>query len=217
VVNADGLTLFGTGSEWFWSMLQFVVVAITLAGIYVQLRQARAANAFAQANAMAEQWNDEWMVRRRLAIATILRDDGPDADLSAHVAAIGNFWENVAALVRAGHVEIAVAREHLGSACRVFWSILEPEVRAMRAMAGSDIYEHFQWLANEILRHDRAHGIPDTVLTRENALATIVQGIQALRASIADFEAMRTTILAAAQPSDVVVPSVAADAATTSG
>jgi hypothetical protein len=217
MVNADGLTLFGAGSEWFWSMLQFLVVAITLAGIYVQLRQARAANAFAQANAMAEQWADERMVRRRLAIATILRDDGPDADLSAHVSAIGNFWENVAALVRAGHVEIAVVREHLGSSCRAFWLVLEPEVRRVQATAGSDIFEHFEWLANEIVRHDRAHGIRDTVLMRENVVANLVQGIPAHRASIADFEATRTTIVAAAQPSDVVVPSVAADAATASG
>jgi hypothetical protein len=217
MVNADGLTLFGAGSEWFWSMLQFVVVAITLAGIYVQLRQARAANAFAQTNAMAEQWNDERMVRRRLAVATILRDDGADADLSAHLSAIGNFWENVAALVRAGHVEIGVVRETLGTACRVYWPILEPDVRKLQAMHGSDLFEHFEWLANEIVRHDRAHGIPDTVLTRENAVAILFQGIPVLRAYIADFEAMRTTILAAAQPSDVVVPSAAADAATASG
>lgn len=47
LINWSG-AIFGAGSEWFWSMLQFVVVAITLAGIYFQLRQHRAANAFAQ-------------------------------------------------------------------------------------------------------------------------------------------------------------------------
>ena len=52
MVNTEGLTLFGAGSEWLWSMLQFVVVAITLAGIYVQLRQAGAADAFALATSM---------------------------------------------------------------------------------------------------------------------------------------------------------------------
>ena len=56
MLKAEGLTLFGTGSEWFWSMLQFVVVAITLVGIYVQLRQARAANAFAQSTALMLEW-----------------------------------------------------------------------------------------------------------------------------------------------------------------
>jgi len=28
--NTDGLILFGAGSEWFWSMLQFAIVAISL-------------------------------------------------------------------------------------------------------------------------------------------------------------------------------------------
>jgi hypothetical protein len=77
VLSTEGLTLFGPGSEWFWSMLQFVVVAITLVGIYVQLRQARAASAFNQAGALQEQWEAERMVRRRLAIAVALRDVDP--------------------------------------------------------------------------------------------------------------------------------------------
>ena len=80
MLDTDGLTLFGTGSEWFWSMLQFVVVAITLAGIYVQSRQARAANAFARAGAMRERWSGERMVRRVLSIAIALRDSGPEVD-----------------------------------------------------------------------------------------------------------------------------------------
>ena len=33
MVNTHGLTLFGSGSEWFWSMLQFVVVAVTLIAV----------------------------------------------------------------------------------------------------------------------------------------------------------------------------------------
>ena len=38
LINTDGLAFFGPGSEWFWSMLQFAVVAITLYAIYRQLR-----------------------------------------------------------------------------------------------------------------------------------------------------------------------------------
>ena len=53
VLNTEGLSLFGPGSEWFWSMLQFVVVAVTLLGIYSQLRLGRSANAFAQLDGRA--------------------------------------------------------------------------------------------------------------------------------------------------------------------
>ena len=36
-INWSG-ALIGPGSEWFWSMLQFVIVAGTLIGLYRQLR-----------------------------------------------------------------------------------------------------------------------------------------------------------------------------------
>jgi len=56
LVNTDGLVLFGPGSEWFWSMAQFVVVAVTLVGIYSQLRIARSADASAQRAEMEKKW-----------------------------------------------------------------------------------------------------------------------------------------------------------------
>lgn len=37
-IDTDGLAFFGPGSEWFWSMLQFLAVAITFFAIYRQLR-----------------------------------------------------------------------------------------------------------------------------------------------------------------------------------
>jgi len=38
LINTDGLAFFGPGSEWFWTMLQFVALAITFIAIYRQLR-----------------------------------------------------------------------------------------------------------------------------------------------------------------------------------
>jgi hypothetical protein len=38
LVNTDGLAIFGPGSEWFWTMLQFIALAITFYAIYRQLR-----------------------------------------------------------------------------------------------------------------------------------------------------------------------------------
>ena len=48
LINLDGLALIGPGSEWFWSMLQFVIVAITLMTIYRQLRLQASAGAIEQ-------------------------------------------------------------------------------------------------------------------------------------------------------------------------
>lgn len=211
MLSTEGLTLFGPGSEWFWSMLQFVVVAITLVGIYVQLRQARAASAFNQADALQERWEAERMVRRRLAIAVALRDDGPDADLEALCKPIANFWEGVGALVRAKHSDLAVVQEDLGPSCLIWWSVLEPEVRRTRAEVGGDIWVHFEWLAGEVARYRRAQGLPD--LTRQHYVAIVVGWISGWRAEVAEMEAMRTITLAPGQ----AVPPLTDTVATASG
>lgn len=38
IINTDGLALFGPGSEWLWTMLQFAALAITFLAIYRQFR-----------------------------------------------------------------------------------------------------------------------------------------------------------------------------------
>ena len=46
LINTDGLAFIGPGSEWFWTALSGIVLAVTFLGIYRQLRIARSANAF---------------------------------------------------------------------------------------------------------------------------------------------------------------------------
>ena len=41
LINTDGLALVGTGSEWFWTALQFIALAITFVAIYRQLQAQR--------------------------------------------------------------------------------------------------------------------------------------------------------------------------------
>jgi hypothetical protein len=130
-------------------MLQFAIVAIALLGIYLQLRLARSANSFAQFLELDDDWNGERLVRRRLRIVTALRDGGPDADLASLIAPI-DFWENVGALVRAGHIDVALVQEDLGGTCRTWWTRLEPEIRRTRVAEIGDEAVHFEWLAGEL-------------------------------------------------------------------
>jgi len=38
LINTDGMSFFGPGSEWFWTALQFAALTITFVAIYRQLR-----------------------------------------------------------------------------------------------------------------------------------------------------------------------------------
>jgi hypothetical protein len=200
VVNTHGLTLFGSGSEWFWSMLQFVVVAVTLIAIYVQLRQDRAANAFSQASSLNQDWHGEIMARRKLAHLLALRDEAPDADLLTLAEPIGNFWDHVGSLVRAGHLSLPLVYEHVGSQCQTTWNLLEPQVHDMQATDGAGVWDNFAWLAAQCARLRQASGKDDGSLTSEMFRERIPEIIASLRQSIAHFEATRAVMVAPPQP-----------------
>jgi hypothetical protein len=177
-------------------MLQFVVVAVTLVAIYVQLRQDRAANAFSQASSLKEDWHGELMARRKLAHLLALGDDAPDADLLILAEPIGNFWEHVAALVRAGHLSLPLVYEQLGSQCQTTWNILEAQARDLQATDGAGVWEDFEWLATQCSRLRKASGKDDGSMTRETFREKIPEIIATLRQAIADFEATRAVIVA---------------------
>lgn len=210
IVNTEGLTLFGEGSEWFWVMAQFVIVAITLVGIYAQLKVARNANAFEQANALTEELQSERLTRRRLAILEVLIRDGLEADLSAVAASIGNFWENAGGLVRRGHVDLRIVYERMSSQAMAWWTLLEPEVRRFQTEQDPTIFEHFEWMVRQFVRLDRDAGTPEDTYSREKMLARLPEMIARERAAIAEFEAMRTVIFATPPtPPVVATPPVA--------
>lgn len=211
IVNLEGLTLIGEGSEWFWVMAQFVIVAITLVGIYAQLKLARNANAFEQANRLTEEWHGERLTRRRVAVYTRLAEQGPDADISSAAVAIGNFWENVGSLVRAGHVEMSVVYEGLSAAGRAWWVLLEAQIRRIRAEQDPAVFEHFEWMVGEFVRLDRENGVPGAAWTRDAVLARIPNLMERERVAIAEFEAMRTVTLAAPAPAPVTVAAPVAE------
>lgn len=194
VVNTDGLSLIGPGSEWLWSMLQFVIVAITLYAIYRQLKIARDANAFEHLSRISTEWTtSERLTRFRLDVLLALRDGADRAELPEGAAAsVADFWEGVASLVRAGHVDLGLVYDALGGSCRWWWAALEPYTRRTRLTFDDPaIGEHHEWLAREMAAMDRKAGVTPTydgeAFTR--SLATRIRGQEeAIRVA----EAMRT-------------------------
>lgn len=83
LVNWQGATI-GAGSEWFWSMAQFVIVAVTFLAIYYQLRLQRHTAAIDQGREIAREWTHELLARARYDVLTLIRDGAdPARTLSA--------------------------------------------------------------------------------------------------------------------------------------
>ena len=130
-------------------MLQFVVVAGTLIGLYRQLRLQSSQQAIEQLGAFDREWRDEPHSRVRLEILVARRDGVDPARIPEGLAiSVVVFWEKIGGLVRAGHIDPELLWNGSGGDCAVWWTTLEPVTRRVRAeVEGPMFLENFEWLA----------------------------------------------------------------------
>ena len=133
LINTAGMSFIGPGSEWFWTALGVIIAAVTLLGIYRQLRLQLGAGAIQQMETINQEFQSEQMSRARLAVLVALRDGADPASLPPVANDIANFWERVGYLVKAGHVDRVLVNQYFDASIRVWWGWLAPAARAARA------------------------------------------------------------------------------------
>ncbi|MFZ0128312.1 MAG: hypothetical protein WAL77_02695 [Candidatus Dormiibacterota bacterium] len=151
-INTKGMAFIGPGSEWFWAALQFTALAITFIAIYRQVRLARSGRAVELVNELSQQFDDERILRHRLAILVAARDKR-EIPAGAGIA-VGNYFEGLGSLSRSGHLDIKLLCRLFGSAIFIWWTVLEPYVQQWRAEQGHGVYEDFEWLTRTLIRMD---------------------------------------------------------------
>ena len=208
ILSGEPIVLFGPGSEWFWSMAQFVVVAVTVVGIYYQFRLQRASNAFEQLNRTVAEWGSEPMLRARLraTLAFDARELPPDAA----AAVIGNYFEGLASLVRLRYVDAKVVYGYFDVTVPVWWVILRDGALQSRAEEGQPtLFVHFEWLASEFARMAVKDGF-GALLDPGQLRVTVPASIASLEDRIRMAEESRMVPAArsaATEPSETPAPS----------
>ena len=148
LINTDGMAFIGPGSEWFWTALSGVVLAVTFIAIYRQLRVQRSAAAIEQLNEIMREWSSERLARAKFTILDALDAGTAPSDLpNRSVATVGFIWQKVGYLVRGGHVDRQLVYRNLGDQVQVWWALLYPERLADAASNDPDVWPDFAWLA----------------------------------------------------------------------
>jgi hypothetical protein len=210
LINTDGMALIGPGSEWFWTALTGLILAITFFAIYRQLSIARSAAAVEQLTLFETELHSERMTRMALDVAIALRDGVDPAHLPRSSAgAIAVYWERVGGLVRRGHLDAKLLWDGSGSSCQSWWVVLEPSIKRGRAASGPAYGENFEWLAGVMAEFDRRSGSP--AIDWATMVADLDAYIADQRASLRLEEALRSVLPATTEPS----PAVALTAAET--
>jgi len=160
IINTDGMALIGPGSEWFWTALTGVILAITFLAIYRQLSTARSAAVFEQVTQLEAELRSERMIRMQLDILVSLRNGTDPADLpNFSTEGVGAYWERVGGLVRRGHLDAQLLWDGSGHIAQAWWILLESSAHEVRARTGRAAYfEHFEWLAGVMADLSRRRG-----------------------------------------------------------
>jgi hypothetical protein len=160
LINTDGMAFIGPGSEWFWTMLQLVVVAVSLLGLYRQLRLQASTSAFEQLDGAQRELYSERYLRYQLEIFVALRDGVDRAALPRAAATVlANFWETYAMLARRGHIDPKALWHEYSNVVAMWWATLAPTIRTYRLQMGNpQIFEEFEWLAELMADMDRRAG-----------------------------------------------------------
>ncbi|HEX7951405.1 MAG TPA: hypothetical protein VF494_13725 [Candidatus Limnocylindrales bacterium] len=184
LINLDQLVLLGPGSEWLWTAISGIVLAITFIAIYGQLRLQRSAAAIEQASMLRKEWQVYELVKAKVAILTAIRDGRDLATTQMRsFQAVGNYWERIGYLVRAGHIDSKLMNETF-SDVDIWWMWLAPTTRNLRReMSDDTLGEHFEWLAALSQKLDAKRGataVDADALARYLSIA-LRSGIEALQ------------------------------------
>jgi hypothetical protein len=160
LINFDGLTILGQGSEWFWTMLTMIALSVTFVAIYRQLRAQHAAVAFEQVQRLAEEGLSERIRYDSLRLAVGLRRGDSWEELEQWMA-IAHFFEKLAFLHREGYLNAEVLYVTFGEDVVRWWSVTAQLVEQLRVA-----YEHpgelagFEGLATQMREMLAKRGVP---------------------------------------------------------
>jgi hypothetical protein len=195
LINTDGMALIGPGSEWFWTALSGIVLAVTFIAIWRQLAMARSASAREQLVAWDREWDTERQMRYRRDILVAIRDGADHADLPEGSAmGVVVWWEQIAQLDHDGHIDRKALYSRYGRLCQLWWAILAPYIRRARTRSGvPQMFGDFEWLAGRLAEMDRRAGKP---IVDETALGFPGAEIARLEGQIRLEQALRAVIVA---------------------
>ena len=133
LINTDGMSFIGPGSEWFWTAVSGIVLAVTFLAIYRQLRLQASQAAVEQLDAVTREFFSERMMRHQIAVLLAMQAGVDRAHLpEASAAVVADYFDKLGKLARDGHVDLKNI-EGMALIGLTWWATLEPFIRRKAA------------------------------------------------------------------------------------
>jgi hypothetical protein len=173
--------LIGPGSEWFWSAAQFIIITISLAAIYLQLRAQGASNFLQRVETLQGEWESPAMSHARLTLPLQLRHAGPRDQGWVKAKPIADYFANIWSLYDRREIKVDEIGANWGRQMEIYSVLLQPLIYARREMEG--VPNLYDWLERspEILRKwEISRGIPPLDVSKESQRAFLDHTIRLL-------------------------------------
>jgi len=158
-------------------MAQFLVVVVTLVGLYRQLKQQNSANAVQRMQAFQGEWNSPRLIYARLAVATWRKhttSPEPSPEAQVPLGWLCGFFENLSDLYLDGYLGWKEIEVTWGAQLALWWQALAATVATARAET-ADAYGGFELLAQRALAESAKRGDSWVVTAEELPAALDVQ------------------------------------------
>ena len=161
MAGTSNLNLFflGQGSEWFWVMVQSIVVIITLLFIYRQIKLSRYANMLQTILKFREMWGTKEMMLFRQATCRNYKTQ-TRAIGKAEGEVLG-FFEDMGMLVEKGVISKEFVWEGYSYYIEPYWSMMEKKIKEFREREkDTSWFEHFENLRDAMRKFSKKKGAP---------------------------------------------------------
>ncbi|HJW21244.1 MAG TPA: hypothetical protein VJ506_02330 [Candidatus Limnocylindrales bacterium] len=183
-INTAGLTIFGDGSQWFWSMAGFFAIPITGYAIYSQLRAQRSANRVSAFFALRDEWRADHL--RRSYLEVLIHHAAGKPGWPPTLAPVGAFFERLALLVKRRDVNAEDAWAEWGVLAQALWLLNAAMVAGERKndpRLWEHLWQHWEAMVQAMAEISRRRGIPplDLEMVRAALPVSISDLIEAFR------------------------------------
>lgn len=177
--------LIGTGSEWFWAMLQFVIVTLTLWLIYRHIRIQTSSHVISSLHALQARWSRPCMLRARLSTCESWLAGEHDFDV--HDQDVAAFFEELGMYVNSELLPKKVIWDTYSWPIECYWRICQPGIVEMQnKFRGPSVFKEFEALATKMSKLNPKYGAPAFSLTDDELRRFFTGEVKTLNVELAD-------------------------------
>ncbi|HEX8131732.1 MAG TPA: hypothetical protein VF527_21735 [Pyrinomonadaceae bacterium] len=156
--SPPSIRVIGVGSEWFWSMAQFLAVSLTLFFIYRQIKLQGYGNMLSSLNALQERWRAETLRNARRLVCESYQQK--TNEINEPELLVAGFFEELGLYLKKKALETDLVWELYSFWIENYWRMLEPSILATRSKATDDSwFSNFQYLYEQMAVYSKQKGI----------------------------------------------------------